>query len=109
MNLGGGIVHRPLGDLTLEHFQPLVGQDFRLTFPGLIEPLRLVEATASTAPPPPGLRRGFLLRFEGQTRDRCLPQGTYPIEHATMGRLDLFIVPTGPGATGRSVYEAMFG
>lgn len=109
MSLGGGVVYRALDALRVEDFRPLIGQDFRIADSGLIEMLTLVEAEASSAPPLPGLRPGFSLRFEGHSRDRWLAQATYPVEHASFGRLDLFIVPLGPGPSGRFVYEAVFG
>ena len=108
MSLGGGVVFRELGALTVEDFRPLVGQDFRVAYPGLIEILRLVVAEASSAPPLPGLRAGFSLRFEGESRERWLPQGMHPVEHAAFGRLDLFIVPLGPDPYGRFVYDSVF-
>jgi hypothetical protein len=109
MTLGGGIVYRALDALRIEDFQPLVGQEFRIVSPGLIESLTLVEAEASSAPPLPGLRAGFSLRFEGHSRDRWLQQAMYPVENASLGRLELFIVPLGPGPNGRFAYEAVFG
>ena len=109
MTLGGGVVYRALDALQVEDFRPLIGQDLRVATPGLIETLTLVAAEASSLTPPPGLRRGFSLRFEGHDRDRWLPQAMYPVEHASLGRLELFIVPLGPGASGRFVYEAVFG
>jgi hypothetical protein len=36
-----------------------------------------------------------------------LPQATYAIENATLGRLDIFIVPVGRVSDGL-VYEAVF-
>jgi hypothetical protein len=108
MSLGGGVVHRAPDGLTVADFQPLIGQEFRIAYPGLIENLTLVAATPSSVPPPPGMRPGFSLRFEGHSSDRWLPQATHPVEHATWGRLDLFMVPLGPGANGRFVYEAVF-
>jgi hypothetical protein len=108
MTLGGGIVTRALDDLTIEHFQPLIGQTFRVAYPDFVERLMLVEATAARAAPPPRMRHGFSLFFEGDSRDRWLPQGRHPLEHATFGRLDLFIVPLGPGPNGRFRYEAAF-
>ena len=38
----------------------------------------------------------FALHFSG-TGDE-LPQGTYPVQHATLGSFDLFVVPAGPNA-----------
>lgn len=108
MNLGGGVVSRALDDLTIGHFQPLIGQAFRVSHPGFIEQLTLVEVAAARVAPPPGMRHGFSLFFEGDSLDRWLPQGRHPLDHATFGRLDLFIVPLGPGPNGRFRYEAAF-
>ena len=36
-----------------------------------------------------------------------LPQRTYTLEHAALGRLDLFLVPIGPDAVGMR-YQAIF-
>ena len=108
MNLGGGVVLRPLDDLTIEHFQPLIGQAFRVTHPDFMEQLTLVEAEAVRVAPPRGMRHGFSLFFEGDSLDRWLEQGRHPLDHATFGRLELFIVPLGPGPNGRFRYEAAF-
>jgi len=38
-----------------------------------------------------------------------LPQGLYALEHADLGRLDVFLVPLGPEKSGpRMRYEAVF-
>lgn len=36
-----------------------------------------------------------------------LPQATYPVEHAVLGRIALFLVPVGRDAAG-ALYEAVF-
>lgn len=36
-----------------------------------------------------------------------LPQGIYPLEHAEMGRLEIFLVPLGP-REGGNMYESIF-
>ncbi len=36
-----------------------------------------------------------------------LPQATYPVEHAVLGRVALFLVPVGRDAAG-ALYEAVF-
>jgi hypothetical protein len=54
------------------------------------------------------MRHGFSLFFEGDSHDRWLPQGRHPLDHATLGRLDLFIVPLGPGPNGKFRYQAAF-
>ena len=51
-----------------------------------------------------GVGRWELVRllFRGPSLP-ILPQRIYPLEHAALGRLELFIVPIGPGQ-----YEAIF-
>ncbi len=48
----------------------------------------------------------FALLFRGEITDP-LNQGTYRIEHETLGTFDLFIVPVAQDQTGR-YYEAVF-
>lgn len=55
----------------------------------------------------PGGRRPFSLIFVGPVSDRYLLQGTYSLEHDSLGSLDLFLVPLGPQA-GRMRYEVIF-
>lgn len=49
----------------------------------------------------------FALDFHGPLQP-VLPQQTYPLQHATLGELLIFIVPIGPGE-GVMQYEAVFG
>ena len=49
----------------------------------------------------------FSLFFHGPT-DRLLPQGTYEIEHASLGLIALFLVPVVGSNHERIVYEACF-
>lgn len=101
---------RALADLTIADFKPLVGQMFNVSHPDFSETLTLVEAKAARAKPPAGFRHGFSLLFEGASRDRWLQQAIHPLDHAALGRLELFMVPLGPkGSDGRFVYEAVFG
>ena len=37
-----------------------------------------------------------------------LEQRMYELEHESLGRLDIFLVPLGPGPDGRARYEAVF-
>jgi hypothetical protein len=53
-----------------------------------------------------GARRGFSLVFQSAEAGH-LRQGTYPLEHAQLGTLELFLVPIGPKDGGMR-YEAVF-
>lgn len=53
-----------------------------------------------------GRRYPFSLVFRGPQAP-LLPQQVYPIEHETMGRLELFLVPVHPDRQGNR-YEAIF-
>ena len=70
--------------------------------------LDLIEVSHMGPEPSPddNRRRPFSLVFLGP-EDPVLSQGTYPMEHKNMGRLDLFLVPIGPGKNGLK-YEAVF-
>ena len=91
--------------LTLEDFQPLLHQSFRLRLEGLTLQLELVVAQALQ--PRPGLARApFALEFRGPTQP-ILPQRIYPLHHPARGTLDIFLVPIGPDDIGQR-YEAVF-
>lgn len=47
----------------------------------------------------------FALTFVGEPG---LAQAIYELDHASLGRLDLFLVPIGPAPDGRVLYEAVF-
>jgi uncharacterized protein DUF6916 len=97
-----------LDTLTLESFLPHVGGAFRLSTPdGPALTLTLDEAQSLASPGTRAegdrrKREPFRLLFRGPSLP-ILPQCIYPLEHAELGRLELFIVPIGPGQ-----YEAIF-
>lgn len=96
--------------LQLADFEPLVGQPFRVVFPDRTEILTLTEATARKPTPGSGLRPPFSLLFEGSSTDIYLPQRIYPLDHAGLGRLEVFLVALGPGPRGGACrYQAVFG
>ncbi len=78
--------------LTLEDFQPHVGEQFG--------PLELTLARSDGEPPAPGLRAPFTLEFRGP---EGLPQQIHQLEHPTLGTVEIFLVPVAPGT-----YEAIF-
>lgn len=68
---------------------------------------RLTLTSVSTLPSQhPGMRKPFSLIFTGPP-DIILPQHIYHLDHPSMGRLDIFIVPIGRDAEGTQ-YEAVF-
>jgi hypothetical protein len=90
-------------------FTPHIGTEFRTDDEaGGTIALELVEA--SPLPPQPGAHRPepFHLIFRGPA-DRPLDQRVCPLEHDQLGRLELFLVPIGPGSDGRGpYYQAIF-
>lgn len=67
-------------------------------------PLRLAEIGDERVS---GGMKQFSIFFHGPA-DRLLPQGTYALEHATLGLLALFLVPVAGSNRERIVYEACF-
>ena len=97
---------RMLETLTFGDFSGRVGEEFRLGEAG-VAGLTLVEVTDLARPEAPGPRRSpFSLVFRGPMKP-VLAQRTYALEHASLGRLEIFIVPIGPDASGMR-YEAIF-
>ena len=100
-----------LGSLTVENFAPHVGSTFTAKLEGTdhIE-LQLVEARPvgpATQPLPAGAGRApFSLIFRGPAHP-VLPQRIYALEHASLGRLEIFIVPVSADTEGVR-YEAVF-
>jgi Domain of unknown function (DUF6916) len=74
---------------------PPGGEDFTLT---------LVDVCRGAGGP---VREQFTLTFVGGPNPP-LRQCILRLEHDTLGGLDLFLVPVGPGADGRQRYEAVF-
>lgn len=93
-----------LASLTKADFEPHVGTEFRVDgVPG--RPLQLVEIVSHDQEAPNG-RAAFSLFFRGPPGDH-LPQRIYPLQHPSLGALEIFIVPLGPDETGH-LYEAAF-
>lgn len=97
--------------MTMEQFAPLAGQKFLIYVSDQqsVE-AELVEVSALKVQ---GVRRGSSLRqepfslcFRGP-RECMLGQRTYLVENASMGRVEIFLVPIGPDDIGQR-YEAIF-
>jgi hypothetical protein len=88
-------------------FSPLLHDTFRLmTAEGAALDVELVEVHESGRNRPGQERSSFSLLFKG-TRDQLLPQQIYRMGHATLGPMDLMIVPVREDPNGY-YYEAVF-
>ena len=93
--------------LELATFEPCVGEAFRIEAEeGLPVELTLTDATTGPWQPEGQTAFAFELTFRGP-RDPILPQATYRMTHATLGSLDVFIVPLKSEAEG-TTYQAVF-
>lgn len=72
-------------------------------------PLQLCEVKplGANRGPKTAVREPFSLLFRAATRQFYVPQNTYALEHPVIGRLEIFLVPIGPDATGMR-FEAIF-
>ncbi|KSV75933.1 hypothetical protein N185_15925 [Sinorhizobium sp. GW3] len=93
--------------LTLQHFSGCVGQGFDLSLGESTVALTLAEATPGATPILAGMRRApFSLLFRSSSAI-VLPQQIYRLKHASLGALDIFLVPVARDAKG-IVYQAVF-
>ena len=88
--------------MTRDDFARHVNTSFRLSDAGESE-LTLVDVSALRASP---RQETFSLLFRS-AGERPLPQGTWKLDHAALGQLDIFLVPVGQDEHGR-YYEAVF-
>lgn len=102
-----------LDALTLETFEPIIGQTFTLTAnEGQTYPFELTDVEAlpvgrrSRRAPAPK-RAPFSLFFVGEP---LLPQAIYPMQHESFGGepMEIFIVPVGEVQGRGYEYEAVF-
>ena len=104
-----------LDTISSNDFAACLNQPFQIHY-GVPQPIEvtLIEVSVNNKQSPIGDRQPFSLIFLctqelGGSAASYLQQGTYPIAHSTLGTLDLFIVPIGPGQTsGGMQYQAIF-
>ena len=101
-----------LAALTHDDFDPHTGTGFELSADDsrairlTLHEVKSRGKTPSAAGGGPA-RQSFSLLFVASADAPDLPQGVYHLEHASLGALDLFIVPVGP-EEGAMRYEAVF-
>ena len=102
------ILHRMLDRLTADSFAPYEGTEFAVDAT-IGDPIRLLlKSVTRFGVQPHAPRTGpFSLELVGPATP-VLPQAIYGLDHAELGRLELFIVPVGPDPGGGVVYEAAF-
>jgi len=88
-----------------EAFAAAVGTGFIVA--GTQVELRLVTVQRYPEQPHAPRRAPFSLIFAGPAAP-VLQQATWPLEHAALGRREIFLVPIGPGPDGAMRYEAAF-
>ena len=98
-----------LGGVCLGDFAPLVGSSFRVVDPETeVASLELSRAEPVRAWPGAPRQDPFSLVFRAPASCALL-QGSYVLEHQTLGSLSLFLVPIGPTGDGRGLaYQAIF-
>jgi hypothetical protein len=94
-------------NLSLETFASVVRESFDLSIGETSMPLTLVEVQPLPVNPFPGmLRAPFSLLFRNASQV-VLPQKLYGLKNASLGRLDLFLVPIARDHEG-VIYQAVF-
>jgi hypothetical protein len=94
--------------LTFETFSSHLNTTFALTLGESTIDLTLTAADKKQIRTFRGMMREPFSLYFRSTSQVVLPQRTYPLVHAAMGRLDIFIVPIAREPQG-IVYEAVFG
>jgi hypothetical protein len=99
-----------IAELTVETFAGREGEAFSIQFADAT--LELTLAAVEGMPEDWGRgepREPFTLTFHG-TSEHLLPQQIWPLDHAELGRLEIFLVPLGPDPddADRMRYEAVF-
>ncbi|MDX8534102.1 hypothetical protein RFM41_23175 [Mesorhizobium sp. VK25A] len=93
--------------VTLGHFAGCVGSSFDIDFGQSSVPLTLAEANPLLETGFPGMRRSpFSLIFRSGSQV-VLPQKLYKLKNATLGQMEIFLVPVARDKAG-IVYQAIF-
>lgn len=93
-----------LAALQIGDFSPLVGASFDIQTEAGVVPLRLASVDAAGNSGRPG--GAFSLIFVAP-KGPWLGQAIYPVTHAKLGTVEIFLVPVGPTGEGNG-YQAVF-
>lgn len=92
--------------LTLEHFAGCVNESFAADYDGMQMEFVLVEARPLPQSHPAQLRAPFSLLFRNAA-PIVFPQKIYPLRHARVGEVGIFLVPIAQERAG-FLYQAVF-
>ena len=92
--------------LTLEHFAGCVNEPFSAALNGMDVEFVLVEARPLPPPSANAARAPFSLLFRN-TAPVLFPQQIYPMRHARIGEVGIFLVPIAQERVG-FLYQAVF-
>lgn len=95
-----------LAMLDIAGLEPYRGDVFAVVGGDRTQALTLAGVDALAPSTGPGRRQPFVLTFTGP-REAMLAQRIHTLEHTTLGRVDIFLVPIEPDARGAR-YEAVF-
>ena len=96
-----------LDQLSEQSFVPYLNQTFQLQIEtSEVLDLELIEVSGLACSDAEAKRKPFALILRG-SKEQVLEQGTFRLQHAAMGGLDLFMVPIGPDDQGMR-YEVVF-
>lgn len=95
--------------LTRAVFEDILDEEVMIHFGSDRSRRGRISDVSATGGSSPVADRPFSVSFALPLEDTYYPQGIYTIEHPRLDALELFLVPLGPGADGRSFhYEAVF-
>ena len=92
--------------LSLEHFAGCVNEPFATQIDGVALEFVLVEARPLPPPPKGAARAPFVLLFRNSAAI-VFPQQIYPMQHARVGEVGIFLVPVAQERAG-FLYQAVF-
>jgi hypothetical protein len=93
-----------LATLRLDDFAPHRDAVFEMQSPAGVVPLKLVKVDPAGESGRAG--GAFSLLFTAPSGP-WLPQAIYPVQHPTLGTMEIFLVPVGPESGGNG-YQAVF-
>lgn len=93
--------------MVIADFQPLLNQSFKIVFSDQALALTLIDVERVGKPYKAGARQPFSLLFVADASAGVLRQGVYPVEHDTLGKQDIFLIPRGVEEN-RCRYEAVY-
>jgi hypothetical protein len=93
--------------VVISDFQPLLNQNFRVTFSDKNYPLTLINVMDVGTPFKSGARQPFSLTFYADASLGILNQGVYPVVNDSLGKREIFLIPRGVREN-RCYYEAIY-